>query len=119
MVRQRGKNDCVIAAVANAVGTSYAAVKRICGSCRGGLENHEIRWLLSEFGAWKETRCRKMITLESFLKRNPAGKYVVSQNQMGWLFGCDHAIAIVDGVVLGEYNPTHPIDIYWKMQESA
>jgi hypothetical protein len=49
-MQQRQQNDCVVAALARAVGQSYTAVKKVCGSTRGGLELHEIDWLLSRFG---------------------------------------------------------------------
>lgn len=76
-VQQRRKNDCTIAAVANALGLTYHRVKTACGPVGKGLYSHEISWLLSKLDAdWQLTRVRKPYPLERFVELRPQGRYV-------------------------------------------
>lgn len=111
-VRQRGKNDCCVAAVANAAGVSYAAVKKALGTYRRGLEGHELGWLLSEFGTWHEVRPRRPPLVSEWLPRHPSGRFVLVLHS-GFLLDQGHAIAAVDGVVMGEYAESWPVVRYF------
>lgn len=94
-ILQRNKSDCAIAAVAQVTGKTYGRIKKICGPNRGGLDSHEILWLLSHFGSWRQTIPRKNYTLREWKKKHPT--CVVS---IGYMFDvAGHALSIVDGVV--------------------
>lgn len=114
MVKQRQKSDCCIAAVANAVGASYAAVKKVYGSTRGGLDYHDTLWLLSEFGEWHETRVRKPKPVVKWLPRHQLGRYVLILRS-GFLDEF-HAIAVVDGVTMGHYKEWMPVIEYYRLE---
>jgi hypothetical protein len=113
-VKQRTGSDCCVAAVANAAGKSYAAVKRTCGPIRGGLQYHELVWLLGEFGEWKETRPRKHPTLDDWAARNTKGRFVVILRS-GFLDDF-HAVAVVDGAIMGHYSPEWPVTNYFRRE---
>jgi hypothetical protein len=112
-MKQRTKSDCVIAALAIATGRSYREVKSTFGRLRGGLEYHEIRWILSEFGTWRETRPRKLLGLESWLRRHRSGRYVVILKS--GVIDDYHAIAAVDGRLIGEYADDWPVGLYFHL----
>jgi hypothetical protein len=77
-VRQRNGSDCVIAAVANAVGTTYKAVRAAwADTTRGGLTPGEIEYLLGRFGNWRTTFPRRPYGLGKWLKLHPAGRFVI------------------------------------------
>lgn len=100
MPRQRGKNDCVVAAIATTTGKSYASVKAVCGPIRGGLECHEWEWLLGEFGDWKRSRPRQSRTAQQWAEKHSGIRAVLIVDTMSVMTGNVHAIAIVDGRVL-------------------
>lgn len=116
-VKQRNGSDCVIAAVANAVDVTYKEVRaRFGGSVRGGLEYHEARWLLSEYGTWRETKPRNPRPIVEWVKRHPRGRYVLCL-QSGFLGIGDHAVACVDGVLMGHYSEDWPVVAYFRKEE--
>ena len=100
VIRQRQRSDCVVAAIANALGLSYSTVKEVCGSTRGGLALHEIEWLAGEFGQWRSISPRLGKPLRDWARKHPTGRYVVSLGT----FLAAHAVAVVDGEILGECN---------------
>lgn len=107
MIRQRQKSDCAVAAIAMATGNSYRAVKKVCGSTRGGLEIAEIEVVLWEFGKWRRYRPRKLVTIREFVKRFPRAVVIISR-----CFFEGHCIAVVDGVV---YDPA--AEVIWPDKE--
>lgn len=114
-VKQRNGSDCAIAAVANAVGTSYAAVRRAYpDSVRGGLEDGDIDYLAGQFGDWRYTNCRKYVELDYWLRRHREGRYVLVIST-GFFGVTDHAVAVIDGRVVGEYTPTWNVSSYWRL----
>ena len=115
MIKQRNGSDCVIAAVANAAGVSYAAVKRVCGSTRGGLEEHEVDWLLSRFSGWRKTFPRKTVVVADWLRRHRMGRYVLVLD-VSCFSQSAHAIACVDGEVMGEYRAEWSISEYYTLE---
>lgn len=86
------------------------------GSVRGGMHVHEARWLLSEFGTWKETRrvAERDRDIEEFARRHPEGSYVVVLDA---LFESGHLVAVVDGKILGEYRGDWTVTGYWRKVE--
>jgi hypothetical protein len=115
-VRQRNKSDCCIAAVANAIGISYAEVKRVCGSSRGGLADHELKWLIGEFSDWRETVPRRVLSIDEWLRRHRSGRYVLV---LYVYYGESHAIACVDGQLMGHYSTEWPIVQYFTLLDDA
>jgi hypothetical protein len=113
MVRQRQADDCVVAAVAGAAGASYAAVKRVCGTTRGGLERHEVEWLLGQFGKWKRSRPRKDVTAKRWAAAHPTARAVLLVGSR--LNGSDkvHALSAVDGVAFdpSDGSDDHPMPV--------
>ena len=97
LVKQRQKNDCVIAAVATITGRSYAEVRRVCGGPGLGMENHEILWLLRQFGEWRQLSPRRCWTLSEWVEKYPDCIVCV-----GEIFAGEHALAVVSGIV---YDP--------------
>lgn len=96
LIKQRQKNDCVIAAIAMVVRTSYSKVRKICGPVGLGLYDHEVIWLINNFGDWRITYPRKNYTVNEWSQRYPN-----SIVKVGYVFDkCGHALAIVDGEVL-------------------
>jgi len=118
MVKQRGKNDCGIAAIANATGQSYKSIKKRFGKMdRGGMQLHEIDWLLNEFGTWKERRGPRFTTsVTQWAKRRKTGKYVVLLNTLGWMNLSPelHAVAVVDGQVMGHFAEKWHVECFWR-----
>jgi hypothetical protein len=110
MVRQRQASDCVVAALARVVGKSYAAVRRVCGTTRGGLETHEVEWLLGEFGTWRTYRPRREMTAQEWATRNPHARAVLVVESMELASGKVHAVSAVDGVVFdpADGSTSHP-----------
>lgn len=99
MVKQRGKSDCGIAAIASVTGQSYASVKARYGRVdRGGMLSHELEWLLSEFATFKKCRVRKRLTLAKFVSCHTTGCYVITVGALGGVFGELHAVGLVDGI---------------------
>lgn len=99
MPKQRNKSDCVIAAVATATGRSYAEIRRTCaGSIKGGLETHEVSWLLSHFGNWRPIRLRKPIKAKEWAAKNPDARAVLIVDTAIW-DDATHAVAVVSGKV--------------------
>lgn len=109
-LKQRTKSDCGIVAVAHVTGWSYAKVKQMFGILRGGMEIHEIDWLLSNYGDYRPTKARRTVRLEDWLKRHKTGSYVVVAATI-W---DSHAIAVIDGAVYGECNPKRIVTHHWK-----
>lgn len=109
-VKQRTQSDCAIAAVANATGSSYKEIKVLYGgSTRGGIHTTEIAWMLSKFGHWRHTRPRKPMVMADWIKRHRSGRYVLCME----IFLTGHAVAVVDGVVLGGYSEKWEITNYF------
>lgn len=101
MTKQRHKSDCGIAAVANATGKSYATVKNVFGRIdRGGVQLHELEWLLSNFGTWKMVRPRAPKPVSQWIRKHQQGIFVVVLN--GFLDF--HAVAVVNGEIFGHYS---------------
>ena len=110
-MRQRTKNDCVIVAIAVASGRSYKEIKDIFGKLdRGGMLWHEIEWLLSQTGNWRRYRKSKL-NLSSWVQSH-SGRYVVLLDKLTQM----HAVAVVDGVVHGEYAEQWGIVAIWKFE---
>lgn len=107
-MKQRTTNDCGIVAVAVAANVSYATVKAKFGRLdRGGMELHEIDWLVREFGG-SRCRCRQ---------RPKLGRFVALYRKKS---GEAHLSAIVDGMV---HNPVEQIEkcrveALWQMAKS-
>lgn len=112
-MKQRTKSDCVIAALANARGVPYTKVKKVFGSLRGGMDLHEVRWILSEFGTWRGTRPKKLLDLDRWLRRHRTGRYVVILKS--GVIDDYHAIAAVDGTLVGEYAECWPVALYFRL----
>ena len=94
-MKQRSPNDCGIVAVAAAANVSYATVKTKYGRLdRGGMELHEIDWLVRQFGG-SRCRCRQ---------RPKVGRFVALYRKSS---GGTHLSAIVDGIV---QNPIEQIE---------
>ncbi len=66
---------------------------------------HDLGWLLSNFGEWKETRHRKDPKVSDWITKHKIGRYVL----ILWVFFDSHAIAVVDGKILGHYEDEWPI----------
>ena len=119
MAKQRQKNDCVVAAIANAAGLPYKTVRKVCGTCRNGLEIHEIEWLLGEFADFKKSRARKSQTLDVFARQRNEGIFVVLV--VSDLFTNElHAIAVVNGKIFSEdnfYIHTSEIYVWYKVTD--
>jgi hypothetical protein len=106
-------NDCGLAAVANAAGVPYREVKEVFGRLeRGGMEFHELQWLLSRFGVWRHTRPRRPMTVAGWLPRHRQGRYVLLLD----LIFRGHLIAAVDGVIHGEYADCWTVCDYFKLE---
>lgn len=94
-------------------------MKLTCGGIRGGLEKHELVWLLNEFGKWKHTVPRKKPSVAEWLKRHQHGKYVLIQDAPMRFFGIVHAFAAVDGQLLGDYSEEHVVLSYYTLMEES
>lgn len=107
------KNDCAIRAVSAACGFSYNIVSKTLGPLpKGGLESHELHWLISQFKSDAKRSVSKL-DLGPWLQRNRNGVYVVS---VGSGLGLAHAVAVSNGIVLGEDCPAGwPVLEYWKI----
>lgn len=118
MVKQRTKNDCGIAAVANATGQTYKAVKEKFGKVdRGGMKIHELDWLLEQFAEWKKVRRpRKDQSAEAWAKKHKTGRYILYLN-VSFLQYEGHAVAVVDGDVLGHHAEHWPVRMVWKIEK--
>lgn len=118
-VRQRGGSDCAIAAIANAVGVSYRMVKTLYGRISDGLDSEDIYWLLSRFGECHEIEPRRRPKMSEWLKRHQTGRFVVS-----FITGIDimnlaydlHAVAVVDGRIMGVYHEGWLICSYHRIE---
>lgn len=78
------------------------------------MELHELRWLLSEFGSWTETRPRKLPSLEVWLKRHKTGTFVLFLASNPFV-NAAHAVAVVEGVVSDpSANPNWPVQVYFR-----
>src|SRR5687768_5819324 len=99
MPKQRQKSDCVIATIANLTGHSYRQVKTTCGTTRGGLERHEIEWLLGEFCEWKRYRLRKKQTANEWAASHPTARALLIVEGGDFLGDIVHAVAAVEGKV--------------------
>ncbi len=90
-MKQKNKSDCVIAALASVVGLPYKAVKDRFGKLEnGGMELHEIRWILSEFGEWREIRPRKYWNSKEWIACNlPKGRAIIKV--------MNHVVYAIDG----------------------
>ena len=98
IVKQRQQGDCVVAAIATATDKSYSAIKKICGTTKGGLERHEIEWLLSEVADFK-TRHTKL-TADQWAERNPTKRAVLIIWDVSIMWtGSSHAVAAADGKI--------------------
>lgn len=110
MPTPRNNSDCCIAAIASATGVSYAKIKRQYGRLdRGGIPLNAVYGLLLAFAPAREVIPRKPVTLPQWLTRHPKGRYVVL---------CDgifsaHAVAVVNGTVIGEVSPEWTIERYF------
>lgn len=116
MVKQRHNSDCGIAAVANACGVPYKKVKERFGRIdRGGILYHELVWILSEFGDFKEIRVRRPVTLEHWLTRHKEGTFVLVLHKFLDDF---HAVAVVNGEVMGHCSPQWTVGNSFRLQTS-
>jgi hypothetical protein len=112
-VRQRNGSDCVIAAVANAVGTTYKAVRAAwADTTRGGLTPGEIEYLLGRFGNWRTTFPRRPYDLGRWLKLHPAGRFVIIVDNNPFL-PTTHALAVKNGWVFGDHDKGWPVVCYF------
>jgi hypothetical protein len=120
MVRQKNKSDCGIAAVANAVGISYRAVKERFGRMdRGGMLYHELVFIINEFGEWKRLRLRKgtdgkFPRLADWVAKHKTGRYFVLVGRLLEF----HAAAVVEGEIMGAW-PDDYITNAWRLMEST
>jgi hypothetical protein len=115
MVGQRNKSDCCIAALANAAGVPYAAVKRAFGVLeRGGMTYGQLCWILGQFGEWKEVRPRRRPTVAEWLRRHRTGRHVLVLGS-GLLGEAFHCVACVDGEVTGKYAEGWPVTNYFTL----
>lgn len=116
-VRQRTQSDCVIAAVANATGTAYRKVKSVFGRVpRGGVEYHELRWLLSEFGEWHEVKPRRQRRVSEWLRLHTTKTYVAILRS--GIVDEFHAIAIVGDSVYGDFAESWRVVLYYRLEQS-
>ena len=102
MVKQRRKNDCAIAAVANAAKTSYKSVKECFGPLKNGVNRHELEWILGEFCLWTRVRIRREQTIAQWLAAHQTGTFLLVTSHI--LDQMGHVVAIVDGAVMGELS---------------
>ena len=102
MVNQRRKNDCAIAAVANAANTSYKSVKDCFGPLRNGVNRHELEWILGEFCLWNRVRIRSGQTTAEWLASHKKGTFLLVTSHI--LDQMGHVVAIIDGAVMGELS---------------
>lgn len=99
-VKQRHGSDCAIAAVANAAGITYKAVKERFGRIDpGGLTFHEIQWIAAEFGLTQRIRVRKRQSIKEWVVRHARGTYVLVLDEIF----TGHAVAVVDGTIHGHF----------------
>jgi hypothetical protein len=115
-VKQRGDNDCCIAAIANATNNTYKAVKTKYGRMdrKGGLDHSEVCWLLDQFCNWHLVEPRRPPNITEWLRRHQTGKYVVI---LRILFDC-HAIAVIDGKIFGHHSEDWSIVQYFEILET-
>lgn len=99
-VKQRGKSDCAIAAIANASGQHYSAVKKVCGPIRDGLSLADVTWLAGKFGGIDFRRYPKPKTRAQWDRERRPGRYVLLMLSDPCL-GDLHAVASVDGEIIG------------------
>jgi hypothetical protein len=100
-MRQRGKSDCFIAAIAHATGNSYSAVKRKFGGLeRGGARPSEITWLLGEFAGYRVARIRKPAPKAAeWAAKHSRVKAVLIVGVNGFWGGSDHVISAINGTL--------------------
>ena len=99
IIKQRGKNDCVIAALANALSVDYKSIKKRFGVLdRNGMVPNDIDWIVGEFCNYKKTYPKKQIPLISWAMRHRKGRFLVIVDM---IFE-NHAAAVVDGMVASE-----------------
>lgn len=96
-MKQRSGSDCGITCVAQLAGKSYREVKSQFGCVRGGMEKHELEWILSEFCQWERKRVRAGITVAEFATKHLDGRYAVACYQF---LDC-HVVAVIDGRIHG------------------
>jgi hypothetical protein len=120
---QRQQNDCVVASVARATGKTYTEVKRTCGTTKGGLEIHEVEWLLRQYGQWKRFIIRNECTAKQWSAKHPNVKAVlwITPRTLGTDTG--HMVSSVKGSVFDpasgdDDNPLPVIRVY-ILQELA
>lgn len=111
MTKQHTMSDCAIAAIANVTGVSYHAVKKRYGRCDDGLTQDDITALLGE--QWRLVRPRRPRTLAEFLAANIVGRFVVvTRSRMPWV-DADHAVAVIDGEIIGTHRLTNGVAYYY------
>jgi hypothetical protein len=101
----------VVAAVARLSGKTYAEVKRVCGSTRGGLEFHEAEWLMSEVGLeWKRIRLPGgRQPAGDWISRHSTGSYLLIVDVGYGIYCVGHAVSCVDGVVVNPIDGTERV----------
>ncbi|MFL5330024.1 MAG: hypothetical protein ACJ8C4_14055 [Gemmataceae bacterium] len=111
---KKSKVDCVVTAVANAIGVAYQAVSASAGKFPPeGLGYKNLIELMKHFGQWKQTNPARSPTIEEWLRRHKAGQYILVMAS-GFVPGC-HALAAVDGDILGQHDPSWPIASYFTL----
>jgi len=115
MVKQRNNSDCCIASIANAVGVPYAVVKERFGKLdRGGMQPHELRWILGEFGEWHFTKIKNPVPISRWVQHHQAGRFVLVLDK---IFTA-HAVAVVDGQIIGDSSPEWKVVEYYRLNIS-
>lgn len=118
-IRQRTKSDCAIVAIANATAKSYREVRQIIAEpIRGGLHSRDIEYVLRELGVeFSRVRIRRKNggdSPEVFAARKPVGSYVITISCCSF-FASYHAIACVNGHLIGDYNREWKVVEAWKI----
>lgn len=101
-MKQKNNSDCGIVAIATLSGRPYKEVKSRYGKLdRGGMQRHELEWLLSIYLSYRLLRAGK-VSVDKFCANHPLGKFLVVCERSG----IQHAIAVINGKA--------PSDMDWK-----
>lgn len=109
------KNDCAFRAISAVTGISLARLHKTFGPMpRGGLLSSEIQWLIDEVNFENKLTKSKSNSLDSWIHYHRKGKFVVSLGS-SFLGNEMHAVAVVDGKVVGHYQSNWPVIEYWEI----
>ena len=109
-------NDCAFRAISAATGISLTRLHKVFGPMpRGGLLSSEIQWLIDELNFENKLTKSKSNSLDSWIRYHRKGTFVVCLGS-SFLGNENHAVAVVDGNVVGHYQSHWPVIEHWEIR---